>query len=464
MDTRDRSVRKDCLHTISQEGKGGGGTRQRGFRALTALLAAGAALTVASCGDPARDLETGAVGYVEGFAGGIAAEEPRTALVGRDILSLGGTAADAASAMALTMAVTLPSGAGLGGGGVCVVHDHASKVTEVLDFLPPASPGPVAVPALPRGLFALQAKYGRLRWEQVVSPAETLARFGERVSRALAEDLKATGPVRFQSDRVAMDFVAPNGRPLTQGQRLLQVDLAATLGSLRERGVGVLYAGTLGARWVQAAQALGSPLTRDDLRGYMPKFVPGTRFDVGYDTLHVPPAGMVGHDLADVWDAGNLSTLPAADAGGDGIGAAGLVALDAAGNGVACALTMNGAFGTGRMLPGLGMFAAAPAPAPGQSAVPLAVALWANHNVNEVRGGATATGGGAVANLTRVLAAVMADDRPVAQAVSAVAGRPAGPAVITAVSCPEGLPPNPQSCSVARDPRGAGYATLVGQE
>src|ERR1700752_3506691 len=48
----------------------------------------------------------GQPGHVQGFLGGVVADEPRAALVGRDVLSLGGNAADAAVAVGLALAVT----------------------------------------------------------------------------------------------------------------------------------------------------------------------------------------------------------------------------------------------------------------------------------------------------------------------------------------------------------------------
>ncbi len=123
--------------------------------------------------------------------GGVVADEPRAAQIGRDILAAGGSAADAATAMYFAMAVTLPSRASLGGGGVCLVFDPRTRDAQTLEFLarppariPPEADRPTAVPGNVRGFYSLQARYGRLRWSQVLVAAENLARFGvTRIAR-----------------------------------------------------------------------------------------------------------------------------------------------------------------------------------------------------------------------------------------------------------------------------------------
>ena len=117
-------------------------------------------------------------------------------LIGRDALSLGGDAADAAVAMGLTLAVTLPSRAGLGAGGACLAYSPPTKsvnsgVPEAIMFVPrpPVRGGanadrPAAVPMLARGLFLLHARYGRRPFESLIVPAERYGALRRRRCRA----------------------------------------------------------------------------------------------------------------------------------------------------------------------------------------------------------------------------------------------------------------------------------------
>ena len=169
------------------------------------------------------------------------ADEPRAALAAREVLSAGGSAADAAVALGFVLSVTLPSRAALGGGGACLAYAADKKsanegVPEAVLFTPggapPASaPTPTGRPRYrcwPRGLYLLHARYGHLPFEGLIVPAEQLARFGTPASRALVRDIAlVAGPLL--ADPNARAVFSQNGTPLAEGQTLLQPDLAATL-------------------------------------------------------------------------------------------------------------------------------------------------------------------------------------------------------------------------------------------
>src|SRR5262245_64208601 len=172
----------------------------------------------------------------------VSADEGRAAEVGRDILQNGGNAIDAATAMYFALAVTLPSAAGLGSSGACIIQDEKTKAAEAFVFAPIAAPGPVAgqsftVPSSVRAITLMHIRHGQMRWEQTVAPAERLARFGVPVSRALARDLQASGGVGLPGK---------GGGMLAEGNNLVQTDLAGTLGAIRQRGGGEFFSAEIG--------------------------------------------------------------------------------------------------------------------------------------------------------------------------------------------------------------------------
>lgn len=67
--------------------------------------------------------------------GDVVTDHPSCSDIGKEILKLGGNAVDAAVAASLCLAVAVPHRAGLGGGGVMLVHDVRRNHTAVLDFL-----------------------------------------------------------------------------------------------------------------------------------------------------------------------------------------------------------------------------------------------------------------------------------------------------------------------------------------
>jgi len=274
------------------------------------FLVGAIAFGVAGCSaftEEAPAIPKGTVGFVQGVIGGVATDEPRATLIARDILAAGGSAADAAVAAFFTMTVTLPSSVSLGGGGICLVRDHVTNTVETLDFRVKPSkannfhPDAAAVPGSPRGVFALHAKYGSLKWEELIRPAENLARFGTEVSRALGQDLKVSLADIWLNPDLRDLFSAPDSDgPFKEGEFIKQVNLSTTLALIRSKGASELYLGPFARQLAEDAQATGMAFTYDELRSYLPEwrktitvpFIQGTEF-------HFPaPPGLAGGTTA----------------------------------------------------------------------------------------------------------------------------------------------------------------------
>lgn len=251
-------------------------------------------LALTGCGDPPQ----GAGEAGGAFLGVAVADEPVAAAVAVDILGQGGSAADAAVALYFALAVTYPSAATLGGGGVCLVNDWARGTVIALNFPAPRavrSPGatqPTAVPANALGMAALHARYGALDWRMLLAPAERMARFGVPVSRAAARRYASAG-AGLAADAGARRVFATSGRLPGEGRRLAQPDLADTISMLRIEGAGALYSGPLADRLVAAVRATGGTLSQQDLRNFAPGWRPAPGIDFGNDRVYFagPPAG-----------------------------------------------------------------------------------------------------------------------------------------------------------------------------
>ena len=478
---------------------GGNGRKARPWRHVPTALA----LLATSCGtlSSATDAlmgtpatEIGTPGFAQGFIGFVVADESRAATIGRDMLSAGGNAMDAAVAVGLALAVTLPSRAGLGGGGACLAYaPNPKRISagrpEAVLFLPgaPKAGGgdrPASTPMLARGLYLLHSRYGSRPFESLVLPAEQLARQGVPVSRALNRDLQAVaGPLA--GDPLARETFLPDGVPLAEGARLVQPALGATLGQLRSAGVGDLYQGGLSNRVVQAYRASGGPISPTDLRDALPTLAAALEIAAGRDRVSFlpPPAdgGLAALGAFQVLGANPPGSIDAANARGLGLASrwrqvggdslallasdasagAGLetlpastsfVSVDRDGNAVACALTLNNLFGTGRVLPGVGYIAGvSPAGVP----VPLlsAAIAW-NQSKKAFR--AAVAGSGQEGAPTAV-------GSMMAQALSGAALRTVPePGRANVVSCTGYLPGGENSCIAAADPRGAGLAASGG--
>ena len=477
------------------------------------------AAAVAGCAGAAKPPK-GTVGHIEKYFGGLAADEPRAVLVARDVLSAGGTAADAAVAMYFALAVTFPSSAGLGGGGVCMVHGSGKRDVEALDFSAraPAQPAPpgrwaAAIPGGVRGMFALHARYGVLKWANLVLPAERLARFGVSASRALVRKF-AGGAERLRADPESWRiFSGAGGNGPGEGELLRQLDLAVVLGRIRVRGAGDFYNRDTARNIVAGVRAAGGALTIEDLRAYHPAWIPVLVAGYGKHDMVFPGAPIAGGRIAQaLWRGLDDGKSLAAASGADrqriiaraaaavykdielrlatDFGTTGFVVIDRDGGAVACSLSMNALFGTGRMIRGTGMLAAPP-PRPGPAgSAGVAPALMINRHTGEVYMAVAASANAAapLALVSTVLSALTAGVplekaletvrvRPGARAGSVLVESNASEALKSALVaggfrvdqaetigrvnimyCPDGMQNAPAGCDVQTDRRGHGYA------
>lgn len=394
-------------------------------------------LSLAACGAEPFQVD-------EGFFGGVAADEARAALVMRDILVEGGRAADAAVAGFFALSVTLPSSAGLAATGACIVFDPSTKRYERIGFpaVPSSSgPRPVAMPTAPRAMFALHARYGRLVFESLIAEAERLARFGEPVSKRLADDLRWIEGAPPRDPTLRSILMRPDGTPRRRGDPMEQIDLGAMLGRLRSAGVGDLYVGPTARLFAEAVQASGFDIDQDRLRGALPVWSEVQSFVhdnhnwsvVGPDLAAEHEAMTALEGLFDTGGFGNRDAAGRAEllarftaagnarAGGpyqpDVPGATSFVAIDRRGQAVACSVGMERPFGLMRTAEGMGVVLR-PVTESGPAAAYAVIA--GNRNTWQLNATASASGGtSSLSALLQSLVLHYEDDLPVADAVAA---------------------------------------------
>lgn len=459
----------------------------------------------------------GQIDYLKGFIGGVAADEPRAALVARDILSAGGSAADAVTAAALTYAVTYPNAGGLSAGGFCVVGDAGKKRAETLEFpaIPAKAGGPIAIPAMVRGLGLLQGRYGRARWEAVVAPAEQIARFGDGASRAFLRAAQEVQPPVGSDPALTMVLGGRNGIP-AEGERRVQPQLAATLARLRSAGPGDFYQGSLAQTVLADIAAAGGSVTADELRNYAagvgkPIEIPFENNVTLYTSTNAGGGAIAAWLIEQTYDGGALigsakmrpekfaANLGQAYRGvggapGQGYGSSSVSAIDRNGLSVACAFSMGAPFGARLVGRETGiLFAAAPGNAADETPY-LTALVGVNTRVGQSFYAAAASGGPATAAalaqsvLEAGLGKARSDNAALALAQPRLfqGGLQApllhepgvDPALLASLQkngvtvtqtgaigrvnlayCSDGLPRSPATCSFAADRRGFGLAT-----
>ncbi len=235
--------------------------------------------------------------------GMVVAQEPNAADAGLKILQSGGNAVDAAIAVAMALAVTLPSAGNIGGGGFLVLR-KADGTTAFVDFRERApmkanrdmyvgkdgkltrdnlvgwrAPG---VPGTVRGMELLHQKFATKPWNELLAPAVSLARNGFPVTYEFANSLRSAGRTAAESQGTSA-LTAPgvlsqfaeskriflrDGRFYEMGETFQQPELARTLERIQKLGAKDFYEGETAKRLAAEMAKHGGLISEEDLRNY----------------------------------------------------------------------------------------------------------------------------------------------------------------------------------------------------
>ncbi|MCA1493487.1 gamma-glutamyltransferase [Ensifer sp. NBAIM29] len=243
--------------------------------------------------------------------------------VGVEVLKKGGNAVDAAVAVGYALAVVYPTAGNIGGGGFMTIRFKDGRTT-FLDFreraplaatksmylddkgdlvkglstegyLAVGVPGPVA------GFEFARSRYGSQPLKELIAPAIRLAREGfvleqgdigafERAANRLAKDPAA-----------AAIFLKADGKPFAVGERLVQVDLAASLASIAEDGPDAFYKGQIADLIVKASAERSGILSKQDFERYQVRELAPVKCNYrGYDIVSSPPPSSGGVIICEI--------------------------------------------------------------------------------------------------------------------------------------------------------------------
>ncbi|HEX5116677.1 MAG TPA: gamma-glutamyltransferase [Pseudonocardiaceae bacterium] len=270
-----------------------------------------------------------------GTGGAVVSDTIESTDAGLAVLRAGGTAADAAVAVASTLGVTDPFVAGIGGGGYLVFYDaHTHQVTTIDGrettpaaddqnlFIDPATGKPLAFPTavtsgisvgVPGTLMTWQQalrRWGRFSLAADLQPAERVADQGFPVTATLREQDRENA-FRFDQFSSTSDLFLPGGQLPVVGSTMRDPDLAATYRQIGRQGVQALYGGSIGSDMVRTVQHLplapGATLvplpgrmTLADLAGYQAPFQAPTHVNYrGYDVYGMAPSSSGGTTIGE---------------------------------------------------------------------------------------------------------------------------------------------------------------------
>jgi len=250
--------------------------------------------------------------------GVVASAHPKASEIGVEILKNGGNAVDAAVAVGFALGVLEPNASGIGGGGFMMYRSAETGEVKFIDFrevMPRKAsldqytldedgkvmnrensigPKSIAIPGEVAGLLYALETYGTLDRLSVMQPAIEVAKNGFTVSETLSGVAQGKFDLILNNEEMAEVFTT-DGLPLMEGDQIVQLDLAETLGLISDQGADVFYKGPLAKKMVEEVNKLGGYLTLDDFENYKVEIRKPVQGNYrGFDIISAPPSSSGG--------------------------------------------------------------------------------------------------------------------------------------------------------------------------
>jgi len=261
----------------------------------------------------------------------VASEHYLASLAGLDLLRSGGTAMDAAIAVASTLSVVEPMMTGPGGDVFVLYYEAATGKIHALNgsgrapknltldyfrsrgktSIDDNSWEAVTVPGAVDAWLTAHKRFGRIPIEQVLAPAIHHAEEGFPVSEIVSMAWSSYGG-KLSRDPWSRRTYLVDGRPPKFGTLFKNRRLAESFRQIADRGRVGFYEGPIAQEIVRYAQETGGFFTMEDFAGQHSEWVePISTNYRGYDVYQCPPNGqgigvlimlniLEGYDLAEM--------------------------------------------------------------------------------------------------------------------------------------------------------------------
>jgi gamma-glutamyltranspeptidase/glutathione hydrolase len=231
----------------------------------------------------------------------VATANPLATQAACEVLSKGGTAADALVTAQAVLGLVEPQSSGIGGGGFLLYYDAAVGSVQAYDgreVAPKAAtenylrwisdsdrtvPKPdarasgrsIGVPGILRLLQDVHTEHGKTAWRDLFTPAVTMADGGFDVSPRLAAAIADAAPQLKVDPTASAYFLNPDGAPKASGTKLTNPAYSKTLGVIASDPQS-FYTGDIARDIVASAVDTSggrtpSLMTVEDLAGYTAK-------------------------------------------------------------------------------------------------------------------------------------------------------------------------------------------------